>query len=110
MQAVVEALEGLVDAHVARPTVAGLAQCDLFLKAPLRSVRCKCGCIAVNAGLALVSLCLCVTLLIQPLDSKLSEEGTPWASSPERKRLHEAVHRLQAAMEEVRKAWQQART
>lgn len=42
MQAVVEALEGLVDAHVAKPTVAGLAQCDLFLKAPLRSVRCKC--------------------------------------------------------------------
>lgn len=35
---VVAALEGLVDAHVARPTVAGLAQCDLFLKAPLRKL------------------------------------------------------------------------
>jgi hypothetical protein len=32
----VEALEGLVAAHVANPTVAGLAQCDMFLKAPLR--------------------------------------------------------------------------
>ena len=35
---VVAALEGLVESHVARPTVAGLAQCDLFLKAPLRKL------------------------------------------------------------------------
>jgi len=36
---VVEALEGLVQSHLQQPSIAGLAQLEMFLKGPLRKLQ-----------------------------------------------------------------------